>query len=92
MSDEIKHITDALLERENEVYPGLVMAIEFQLPCGHYIQQALRNEEIIPRYQVNDAIAAAADKMAFWVTRQGFPHHDCNLVTEANPNGFPIVH
>ena len=90
MSDEIQHVSEYL--QDQEINPGLVIAIGFLLPCGHRVGQALRQEEIVPRYQVDNAMTAAADKLAFWLTRQAFPHHDCNLVTEANPNGFPVVH
>lgn len=89
MSDVIMPPEQSL--KDEEIHPGLIVAIEFRLGCGHYVHQALRSEDLVLRYQVDNAMTAAADKLAFWLTRQAFPHHDCNLVTEANPNGFPIL-
>lgn len=86
--DNVENISD-FLQRQNEAppVPGLIIAVEFLLPCGHTISQAIRNEVIVPREHVYAAMDEARDKLTYWLTRHGIPQHRCDQVTEENLNG-----
>lgn len=70
-----------------EIHAGLVVAIEFRLSCGHTICQAIRQEKMVHRTEVYEAMKEAGDKLSFWLTRHGIPKHKCDQVSDFNPNG-----
>ena len=74
-------------DQEEEIHAGLVVAIEFRLSCGHTICQAIRQEKMVHRSEVYEAMKEAGDKLGFWLTRHGIPQHQCDQVSDVNPNG-----